>query len=120
MEVRQNERVFFQIQDGIRAVFEKPDLAEGCFDAAVMNLSEGGLGLLTPKTETLRIHEGDQYRLQKITGEPALSFIAEINTHIRWILDYETLENLVFGIEFIEPPEPITKKLREFILTCTT
>jgi hypothetical protein len=113
---RRFQRIFFSLEDGIQGAFTFSDLHRGILTAHIINLSEGGLGLVLNKNkEDKKIEKGDALILTQIRGIRGLEPLMNIETEIRWILDNPSLEFLGFGCEFLRVPEPLQVQIRACI-----
>ena len=113
-ERRQYNRMFFSKQDGPVASFTLPDPHEKTISAIVMDLSLGGLGLSIRKNENM-VNIGDHLILTKIKGSTGLQTIANIETKVRWIQNYENFDHILFGCEFLNASESLREQIQQFI-----
>jgi hypothetical protein len=116
-EKRRFQRIFFSREDGIQGTFTFSDLHKGILTAHIINLSEGGLGLVLNKKEDKKIEKGDGVILTQIRGIRGLEPFMNIEAEIRWILDKPSLEFLGFGCEFLRVPVPLQAQIRACIDT---
>jgi hypothetical protein len=115
-EKRKFHRIFFSLVDGIAATFTFANLVKGTVTAYIINLSEGGLGLVIPKENAQKkIEKSEALILTRISGIHGLESLINIETEIKWVLDNPSLEFLGFGCEFLRMPESKHAYLRAFI-----
>lgn len=118
IEQRKYKRLYFPKDEMIRAVFSFSGDKQLVFDSKVLNLSELGLGLLVPKSDTSSVADltaGDILDLKEIVGNPELKFIREIKSEIRWVANAQWMENVGFGCEFIDISAELREKIDSFI-----
>lgn len=113
-ERRQYNRMFFSKQDGPVAYFTLPESQEQTISAIVMDLSLGGLGLSIRKNEST-VNMGDCLILTKIKGSKGLETIANVETEVRWIQNYENFDHVLFGCEFLNASERLREQIQQFI-----
>jgi c-di-GMP-binding flagellar brake protein YcgR len=114
-ERRRFHRVFFSLEEGIKGTLAFSRLQQGLLTAHIINLSEGGLGLVLGKAEKERIRKGYQVILTHIKGIQGLEPLVNVKAEIKWILDNPSLEFMGFGCEFINLPESMRDAIRTFI-----
>jgi len=115
-EKRRFSRIFFSLADGVAGTFTFANLLKGTLRAYIINLSEGGVGLVFPKEKNeIKIEKGEALILTQISGIQGLERLMNIETEIKWILDNPSLEFLGFGCEFLRMPESMQAYLRSFI-----
>ena len=115
-EKRKFHRIFFSLVDGVAGTFTFANLLKGTVTAYIINLSEGGVGLVLPKEKNeKKIEKGETLVLTQINGIQGLEALINIETEIKWVLDNPSLEFLGFGCEFLRMPESMHAYLRSFI-----
>jgi hypothetical protein len=115
-EKRKFHRIFFSLVDGIVGTFTFANLLKGTVTAYIINLSEGGVGLVIPKEKAeKKIEKGEGLVLTQVSGIQGLEPLMNIETEIKWVLDNPSLEFLGFGCEFLRMPESTHVYLRTFI-----
>ncbi|MBN1255387.1 MAG: PilZ domain-containing protein [Deltaproteobacteria bacterium] len=114
-ERRRFQRIFFSLKDEIIGIFSFPDLQRGVLAAHIINVSEGGMGLVLNKEEKNRIKKGDQLTLAQVRGIKGLESLRHVEVEIKWILDNPSLELIGFGCEFVNFTELLQDALRVFI-----
>jgi hypothetical protein len=113
---RKFSRIFFSLADGITGTFTFGNLFKGTVTAYIINLSEGGVGLVLPKEkDEKKIAKGETLILSQISGIQGLEPLMNIETEIKWILDNPSLEFFGFGCEFLRMSESMQVYLRSFI-----
>jgi c-di-GMP-binding flagellar brake protein YcgR len=118
IEQRKYKRLYFPTHEMIRAVFSFSGDKQLTFESKVLNLSELGLGLVVPKSDTNSADDlkaGDILRLKEIVGSPDLKFVREIKSEIRWVANAQWMDNIGFGCEFIEISAELREKINSFI-----
>jgi hypothetical protein len=83
--------------------------------AHIINIGEGGLGLAVSKDKKGKIAKGDQVILTHITGMQGLEFLINVDAEIKWLMDDQSLEFVVFGCKFLDIPEPMAAAIGTFI-----
>lgn len=100
---RKFPRYAFPKENEIHAQLALPN-GGGLFKARLLNISLGGVGLAAEKSLVAvfeNLKENSELELQSITGDSALSNLAGQKMLVRWILNYDPLENLGLGCEFV-------------------
>jgi hypothetical protein len=114
-ERRRFQRIFFSIEDGIKGIIAFSDHRRGILVAHIINIGEGGLGLAVSKDKKGNIAKGDQIILTHITGMQDLEFLINVDAEIKWLMEDQSLEFVVFGCKFRNIPEPMTAAIGTFI-----
>jgi hypothetical protein len=114
-ERRRFQRIFFSIEDGIKGIIALSDYQRGLLVAHIINIGEGGVGLAVSKDKKDKIAKGDQVILTHITGMQGLESLVNVDAEIKWLMDDQSLEFVVFGCKFLDIPEPITAAIGTFI-----
>lgn len=71
------------------------------FEARILNISEGGIGLAVDRTRLDGVAENTVLFLKEISGEKRITRLTGHAVKVKWILDYKPLNNLAIGCEFI-------------------
>ncbi len=103
-EKRRFKRYVFPNDDRIIALLALDD-EEGTIDARILNISLGGIGLAVEKTKTVSLKKEAVLFLKEVTGESRLAGLTGHSVRVKWILDYEPLNNLAIGCEFLHLDE---------------
>jgi hypothetical protein len=115
-EKRRFNRIFFSLADGVEGTFTFANLLKGTLTAYIINLSEGGVGLvLNKEKDEKKIKKGEALVLTRISGVQGLEWLMNIEAEIKWVLDNPSLEFLGFGCEFLRLPASIQAHLRSCI-----
>jgi len=114
-EKRSFQRIFFSIEDGIKGIIAFADHQRGIIVAHIINIGEGGLGLAVSKDKKDKIAKGDQVILTHITGMQGLESLVNVDAEIKWLMDDQSLEFVVFGCKFLDIPELIRDAIGTFI-----
>lgn len=139
-EKRKFERAYFSSDDNVTGIIvssspENPmisgnistlslggDNADSGLDGDITNLSLGGAYLIFKKDQTLHLKIGDPVTLKEIQANILYSLELDIGMQIRRIYNYEFVEHVGFGFEFIDISDAslaIIKKLVEWGLNST-
>jgi c-di-GMP-binding flagellar brake protein YcgR len=87
----------------------------GFFNATVLNLGEGGLGLLLNKLETARPSVGDLVVVDKIENRAGdLSALVGTRAKVVWVAQLDELQSISFGCEFLDLLPATRKDLKLF------
>jgi hypothetical protein len=114
-ERRRFQRIFFSLEDKVQGTFAFSGFQKGILTAHIINLGEGGLGLVLSKDEKKRIWKGGYVILTQIKGITGLEPLINVEAEIKWILDNPSLEFMGFGCEFRNVPAPMRDTIRAFI-----
>ena len=111
---RKHKRIFFSGKDGITGELTIGP-PEKMITADILNISESGVGFSIYRDEDIPISKGSQFVLKQIKGSPALAFVREVKTEIKWIFNHPGFKHVGFGCEFKNTPDIIVHKLRDYI-----
>jgi c-di-GMP-binding flagellar brake protein YcgR len=101
-EKRKYKRIYFSSEEYIAARFTLAGNG-GFFNATVLNMGEGGLGLLLNKLETARPSVGDLVVVDKIENRAGnLSALVGVRAKVVWVAQLDELQSISFGCEFLE------------------
>ena len=116
IQQRRFQRIFFTMETGPRVYLSVPGSPTKEFVAVVMNLSEGGLGLVAKESIAPFLKNKDQQiQIKTIKGEPDLSFLAGEKAEVRWVLDTLQVPYRGFGCRFMNIPDSSRQCLREIV-----
>ncbi|HKJ64943.1 MAG TPA: PilZ domain-containing protein [Desulfopila sp.] len=99
-EKRTSERLAFAKGDEVRVVLE-PVSGRVRLEARILNVSRGGIGLAADRNEKLNLDRESQLRLLDIDAGTGLLCLQGQEVRVKWVLDYEPLQNLGIGCEFV-------------------
>lgn len=99
-EKRKFERYVFH-NDERTVVLLTMDNGGGTVEARILNISQGGLGLVIERTGILSLKEETILSLKEVDGKRRITGLAGHSVKVKWILDYKPLNNLAIGCEFI-------------------
>ncbi len=118
---REFQRVYFSLEDNVQVHLLDQDGFTELFTAKMMDLSEGGFCLnLKKEGEESPVKEADLFKIADIRGVKPLKSLAETDVAVRWIIELEDSESILFGCEFLNPYPSDLEMLREFITSKTT
>ena len=109
------KRVFYSAEDRMIGVFVIPGNKRKILEVHVMNVSVGGLHFTISRKETISLKTGDRLILTKLMGNSPLRIVSEIETKIKWVLDYRLMKHVGFGCEFLNLPDTIRSQISNFI-----
>lgn len=105
------------MDEGPVAILELPDQK---LHAIILDLSPGGVGMSIKKEkETSPVVMSERVLLRETRGIRELQFMKNIEMKIRWVQNYDSLQHILFGCEFIDASEDFRKNIREFIYLWT-
>lgn len=99
-EKRRFERYVFHNEERI-VVFLALDNGSDAVEAKILNISQGGLGLVMEKNRDPGLKEEAILFLKEVGGNGRISGLKGHSIKVKWILDYEPLDNLAIGCEFL-------------------
>lgn len=99
-EKRAFKRLAFSKDSEIKAILVSLE-GESEVTAKVLNVSQGGIGLAAERSEREKIKEEVEFLLETVSGGTGLPCLAGQKVRIKWILNYEPLDNLGIGCEFV-------------------
>ena len=108
-------RIFFSAKADLKAALVISGRPNDSISAHMLNISEGGIGLAVQKDKASKINIGQHLILKEISGDVNWEFISDIKMEIKWISNYDFLNNIAFGGEFIDPPQSLRDGIRQQI-----
>lgn len=108
-------RIFFSAKADLKAAIVICGRPDDSISVHILNLSEGGIGFAVQKDKAAKINIGEHLILKKISGDVNWEFLSESKLEIKWISDYDCLNNMAFGCEFIDPPQSVRDGIRQQI-----
>jgi len=84
---------------------------DGSIKTIILNVSQGGVGLAAEKQDRQRIGEKVEFRVESVTAGAGLPCLKGQKVRIKWVLDYEALDNVGIGCEFVDLKEECVKEL---------
>ncbi|MBI5592346.1 MAG: PilZ domain-containing protein [Deltaproteobacteria bacterium] len=109
------KRVFYSAEDRMIGLFVFPGYKKKILEAHVMNISVGGLHFTIKRKEMISLKTGDRLILTKLMGNSPLRIVTDVETEIKWVLDYRLMKHVGFGCEFRNLPDMIRSQLYSFI-----
>jgi c-di-GMP-binding flagellar brake protein YcgR len=113
-EKRQYKRIYFSSDEYVTARFTLMG-TDGFFHATILNLGEGGLGLLLKKLENTRPSTDDIVvldQIEKTAGD--LNSLVGIKAKVVWVAQLEELQTIGFGCEFVDLLPEVRQNLQKF------
>jgi len=115
-ERRRFKRIFFSEKDNVIALFSFLGNNDLLIETAVLDLCETGIRLMAAKDGRTGLRAGDILLLREIIGAPPLSFLRNIRTQIRWVLNHQFLTHIGFGCEFLDMAPDGQEQLDEALI----
>lgn len=69
--------------------------------AKILNVSQGGIGLAAEKSVSAALGEEIEFLLRSVSGDSGIPSLNGQKVKVKWILDYEPLNNVGVGCEFV-------------------
>jgi c-di-GMP-binding flagellar brake protein YcgR len=113
-EKRENERIFFTLEENIGVTVELFGKGK-TIPAALLSISSGGLSIAATKKEKKNIQEGDTLIVSRLHLPGLHEAIARIEVEVKHILFYKDYDRMSIGCAFKNSPDLITKKIEEFV-----
>jgi len=114
-ERRRYKRVFFSNQNDLAGILKLSDNHEVFLTAIIKDLSEGGLGFAVKRDQNNKIIAGSQLTLKNIRGSEHLTFMTDLKLEVMWVLDSGKLKNVGIGCRFLDIPQAVKEKIREYV-----
>ena len=114
-ERRRYTRAYFSKHDELAGILKLSDNHEKLLNVTVKDLSENGVGFAVKRDEKSKIIGGSQLTIQKIQGSESLGFITEVKLEVIWVLDCDELEYVGFGCRFLDMPQALREKIRNYV-----
>jgi len=112
---RQFQRILFSREDEITAEAYLPGKPKKAVLAYLLNISEGGMGLLFPGQKAKKLKIGDAIILRSIMTPRPLDQIDFADLGIRDILQDDRLEYATLNCEFFNISVYYRKKIKQFV-----
>lgn len=100
LDKRKYKRFVFPKSSRIQATLI-PISGGATVEATILNVSQGGVGLAADKSINGVVAEEIEMFFQSVTEGAGLPCLKGEKVKIKWILNYEPLENLGIGCEFV-------------------
>jgi hypothetical protein len=100
-EKRRFERYVFHNDERIIVLLTLDNGGE-TVEARMLNISQGGLGLVIERARILSLKEKTILFLKEVDGKGRIAGLAGHSVEVKWILDYKPFNNLAIGCEFID------------------
>jgi c-di-GMP-binding flagellar brake protein YcgR len=105
-ERRRFARAVFTKEEKIEASLSFSDNNKDQRNVQVMNMSKGGIGLTIKREDVEGIKIGACLKIDAIMLNESESVnFSGLEIEVAWVMDYTFLENVGFGVEFINPNE---------------
>ena len=115
LERRRYKRVFFPNQDESASILKFCDGHEEFLTVIVKDLSEGGLGFAVKRNNIDNLITGTQLAIKKIQGSDNLGFLTDLKLEVIWVLDCDEFEHVGFGCRFLDVPQALREKIRNYV-----
>jgi len=112
---RQYQRILFSKEDEITAEAYLPGKPKKAVQAYLLNISEGGMGLLIQGQKAKKLKTGDAIILRSIMTPKPLDQIDFADLGIRDILQDDRLEYATLNCEFFNISVYYRKKIKQFV-----
>ncbi len=99
-EKRNYKRLAFPKDNAVNATLVPLD-GEREIKARILNVSQGGIGLAAERSERDKITEDVEFLVEAVSGKAGLLCLNGKIVKVKWILNYEPLDNLGVGCEFV-------------------
>ena len=115
VERRKFKRVFFNPEDQIAVTLTIPGDSSESFPATLLNVSEGGMGVVATRNKTPKITNGSQLVVREIILPDLDGVIKDVEIITRHVLDLSMYDHITFGCEFTSINENEREKIRDFV-----
>lgn len=113
-ERRQYQRLLFAREERIPVTVSLPAYATESVRAHILNISEGGVGIVFNERDASVIHEGGQAVLTSIIDGNDL-VLSDVVTEIKWVLSHKQTKTVRAGLEYVDLPPEMKAHLRQYI-----
>jgi c-di-GMP-binding flagellar brake protein YcgR len=114
-EMRKYKRIYFS-SDGYLTARYSWTGDSVYFDATVLNLSAGGLGMLLSKLGNARPRTGDLLVMNSIEHSSGrLASLVGTLAKVIWVAHLDELQTIGFGCEFVNLPLAVRANLQSYI-----
>lgn len=98
---RQFVRVYFPMEMIVEGVVTLPGTQQDSI-TRVLNLSQNGLCFVLDNNNARNVKVSDSVRLKELTGLEPFALSREIDVEVKWFLDHESFDHVMFGGEFTD------------------
>lgn len=112
---RNDKRILFAREDDITAQVYLPKKPKKAILAFILNISEGGVGLLISREKVKKLKPGDTIVLKWLMTPKPLDTIDYAEVNIKNILRDEKLEYANLNCQFSHLPPETQKRIRQFV-----
>ena len=112
---RKFERYVFHNEERFIVVLRLDD-GDETVEARILNISQGGLGLVLERTRLLGLKEETVLFVKNVDGKGRIAELAGHSVKVKWILDYKPLNNFAIGCEFIDLNEKCRLEIDTFLI----
>ena len=99
-EKRKFERYVFHNDDRIIVLLTSDNDGE-TIEARMLNISQGGLGLVLERIRIYNLKEEATLFIKEVNGKGRFAGLIGHSVKVKWILDFKPFDNLAIGCEFI-------------------
>lgn len=93
-----------------------PVEGDGKIEARILNVSQGGIGLAADKKMNGKLSEEAELFVENITGKDKLPCLNGQLIRIKWVINYEPLNNFGVGCEFVNLRDECLDELKALFL----
>jgi c-di-GMP-binding flagellar brake protein YcgR len=114
-EKRKFERYVFHNDDRIIILLALGNHC-GTIEAKILNISQGGLGVVIERKTTLSLKEDAILFLEEVVEDGWIAGLKGHSVRVKWILDYKPLNNIAIGCEFIDLNEKCRLEIETLLI----
>ena len=110
IEKRAHKRFAFPKKSKITATLISSE-GKKAVEAVILNVSKGGVGLAAEKQTENILQEEIELFIESVAAGAGLPCLKGQRVRVKWVLDYDQLENLGVGCEFVDLKEDCQQEL---------
>ncbi len=115
VERRKHKRVFFTMKEGVGVRIKTANTSEDPISATLLSIGLGGISFAVPRVKANEIKSGDNIIIESIDGLKTLSEIKNLNTDVKYVIDYDVYIYISFGCEFGKISEDQRKQIKVLV-----
>lgn len=114
-ERRKHRRIYFSKNDAVYAHLRNLNEEETIVEARMKDLSEGGIGFMLQRNDSMRVRPEDRLAITAIEGSAYMDFLIQVELVVKWIVDTDILDHIGFGCIFETVDASVQEKVKRYI-----
>lgn len=115
IERRKNARVFFTLEEAIPAIISIHQGKVCDIPVTLLSISTGGVSIMGSRYKLPAISHGDRLILTGLSMPDPMGHIEEVETVIKYILDFRHNSRISVGCEFVGISSAMENRISDFV-----